>query len=137
MALRAAYMALHRSTEAALDEHGVSADQFVLLLALSEGQALTQRELAGRISSDPSTVRAMLVLLERAGLVERCTHPTDSRAKSVSLTTAGKRKIRSLWRSGQPIRDDMYACMTSNEATTLITLLRRIANSLQIDHAVV
>src|SRR5262245_50816333 len=32
------------------------------------------------MSSDPSTVRAMLVLLEQRGLVERDTHPTDARA---------------------------------------------------------
>ena len=131
LALRAAYMALHRNTDAKLGEHGVTADQFVLLLALSECQALTQRELANRISSDPSTVRAMLVLLEKTGLVTRGCHPTDSRAKTVSLTAAGKRKIRKLWKVGQSIRDDMYGCMTHGEAKTLITLLQKIACTLK------
>ncbi len=130
LALRAAYMSLHRSTDSELGEHGVTADQFVLLLALSEGRALTQRELADRISSDPSTVRAMLVLLEKGKLVERACHPTDSRAKTVTLTTAGKRKLQKLWKAGQAIRDDMYGCMTSEEAETLISLLQRVACSL-------
>lgn len=67
LVLRAAYMSLHRNSDAQLGEHGVTADQFVLLLALSEGRALTQRELADRISSDPSTVRAMLGFVGKDG----------------------------------------------------------------------
>ena len=53
LALRAAYLALHRRTDARFAEHHVTADQFVLLASLSDGEALTQRELADRISSDP------------------------------------------------------------------------------------
>ena len=130
LALRAAYMALHRSTDAKFAPHGVTADQFVLLLALNESRTLTQRELANRISSDPSTVRAMLVLLEKNGFVRRAAHPTDSRAKSVELTPSGKRKLRRLWKIGQSIRDEMYQSMTSKEAEILIRLLRQIPGSL-------
>lgn len=126
LALRAAYMAMHRSTDAKLAEHGVTADQFVLLLALNESRTLTQRELADRISSDPSTVRAMLVLLEKNGLVQRASHPTDSRAKTVELTPNGKRKFRKLWKVGQSIRDEMYGAMTAEETEILIRLLRQI-----------
>ena len=39
-----------------------------------------------RISSDPNTVRAMLLLLEQRGLVVRERHPTDGRARTVALT---------------------------------------------------
>ena len=49
LALRTAYMALHRRSEAVFGEQGVTADQFVLLATLSRGQALTQRELARRM----------------------------------------------------------------------------------------
>lgn len=133
LALRAAYMALHRSTEAKFAEHGVTADQFVLLMALNESRALTQRELADCISSDPSTVRAMLVLLEKNGMVRRTSNPLDSRAKTASITVLGKRKLRKLWSVGQPIRDDLYGAMSPKEAETLIVLLRRIASSLQVN----
>lgn len=130
LALRAAYMALHRSTEAKFTAHGVTADQFVLLLALDESCSLTQRELADRISSDPSTVRAMLVLLEKHGLIRRACHPTDSRAKTVEITAVGKRKLRTLWKVGQSIRDEMYGAMTPEEVEVLIRLLRQIPDSL-------
>lgn len=130
LALRAAYMALHRSTEAKFAPHGVTADQFVLMLALQESRTLTQRELADRISSDPSTVRAMLVLLEKNELIRRVSHPTDSRARSVELTANGKRKLKQLWKVGQVIREEMYGAMTPKEADMLIRLLRQIPVSL-------
>src|SRR6478736_5154784 len=92
IALRAAYLALHRQSDARFAPHGITADQFVLLATLARGgEALTQREHARRMSSDPSTVRAMLVLLERRGLVEREPHATDSRARTVTLTAEGRR----------------------------------------------
>ena len=37
LALRAAYLMLHRQSDAAFAPHGVTADQFVLMVRLSEG----------------------------------------------------------------------------------------------------
>jgi DNA-binding MarR family transcriptional regulator len=129
-ALRAAYLAMHRATDACFAPYGVTADQFVLLLALSYGGALTQRELSSRIGSDPSTVRAMLVLLERAGLIERSTHPSDARAKTVALSAAGGVKLKQLWAASQSIRDRMQIALGSIESLALIDYLNRLANEL-------
>ncbi len=133
MALRAAYLAMHRQSDAQFAMYGVTADQFVLLATLSRGDAFTQRELAQRMSSDPSTVRAMLVLLEKQGLVEREVHPRDSRARNVALTAAGKRKFRQLWNAGESIRDKMLRAVQPDSAAELINLLERIAESLNGD----
>lgn len=123
-------MALHRCSDTQFSKLGVTADQFVLLATLARGQALTQRELAARMPSDPSTVRAMLVLLEKRGLVSRDTHPTDARARTVALTDAGRRKYRRVWKSGQAIRDQMTSTLNSKETRLLVDLLRRVSNSL-------
>jgi DNA-binding MarR family transcriptional regulator len=124
-------LALHRRSEARFAKYGVTADQFVLLATLArEGHALTQRELARRISSDPSTVRAMLVLLEEDALVERCAHPTDARARTVALTTKGMRIYRRLWTAGEPIRSQMLDSLAPGEAKTLVKLLAKIAAAL-------
>jgi DNA-binding MarR family transcriptional regulator len=129
-ALRAAYLALHRRCDARFAHYGVTADQFVLLATLARGHALTQRELARRMPSDPSTVRAMLVLLEGRGLVQRNIHPSDSRARTVSLTAAGKRKFRQLWKAGESIRAWMFDSLEPDEAATLVRLLGRVAEAL-------
>jgi DNA-binding MarR family transcriptional regulator len=130
IALRNAYLALHRQSDAAFAPFGATADQFVLLSALARGNALTQRELAKRMSSDPSTVRAMLVLLEQRGFVEREPHPTDSRARTVTITADGRRLFRKLWAAGDPIRDRITDTLEPGEAESLVRGLRAVAECL-------
>lgn len=130
LALRSAYLGMHRKSDAQFARYGVTADQFVLLATLSRGDAMTQRELARRMPSDPSTVRAMLVLLETQGLVERDVHPSDSRARTVALTAAGKRKFRQLWTASESIRTQMFEAIHPDDAVEFIRILKRIAESL-------
>jgi DNA-binding MarR family transcriptional regulator len=80
--------------------------------------------------SDPSTVRAMLVLLEERGFVSRNTHPTDGRARTVALTESGLRKFRQVFKAGQAIRDQMVSSLTAEETRSLVKLLRRVSESL-------
>jgi DNA-binding MarR family transcriptional regulator len=130
MALRAAYLAMHRQSDAQFAKYGITADQFVLMATLSRGDALTQRELARRMPSDPSTVRAMLVLLEKQGLVHRDAHPTDSRARTVALTTSGKRRFKQLWKAGEVIRARMFDSFPSHELEALVNNLKQIVEAL-------
>ncbi len=130
MAIRGVYLALHRRTDAKFADYGVTADQFVLLATLSRGHALTQRELARRMPSDPSTVRAMLVLLEKQGLIQREVHPSDSRARTVAMTAAGRKKFKQLWRASEAIRTQMFEAIEPDEATVLLRLLNQITDSL-------
>jgi DNA-binding MarR family transcriptional regulator len=122
---------MHRRTGAVLAQSGVTADQFVLLAALADAAALTQRELVYRTSSDPNTVRAMLVLLERRGLIVRRPHPTDGRARSVSLTRKGRTVFNRLWRQSEPLRKRMVGALTPAETTMLIDQLQRIVTALE------
>jgi len=134
MALRGAYLAMHRRTDALMTPFGVTADQFVVLCALAEGDALTQRELVIRTSSDPSTSRAMLVLLERRQLIERRPHPTDGRARTVSLTVEGKRIHRDLWRKSEAFRKELLADLAQDDVASLVSHLRRLTSAMEEDH---
>src|SRR4051794_5251569 len=93
-ALRAAYLALHRQTNACFVADGVTADQFVVLSALADADGVTQQDLVRRVNSDPNTVRAILVLLEGRGLVIRGPHPADGRARCVTLTAKGRQSFK-------------------------------------------
>jgi DNA-binding MarR family transcriptional regulator len=127
MGLRAAYWAMHRRADAHLAPLGVTADQFVLLSILAEGEQLTQQELGRRATSDANTVRAMLVLLEQRGLVARKPHPTDGRARSVSLTAKGRRAYDRFWRESDAFRQQLAALFANAELGPLLENLRRIA----------
>ncbi|HEV3340465.1 MAG TPA: MarR family transcriptional regulator, partial [Pirellulales bacterium] len=126
-ALRSAYLALHRHTNACFAKDGVTADQFVLLAVLAEADAVTQQELVRRVGSDPSTMRAMLLLLEGRGLVAREPHPADGRARCVTLTGKGRQIFEKLWKKSEPLRARLLAAFRPNEVTALVELLHRVA----------
>jgi DNA-binding MarR family transcriptional regulator len=126
-ALRAAYLAFHRQTNACFAKDGVTADQFVLLSALADEDAVTQQELVRRVGSDPNTVRAMLLLLEGRGLVAREHHPSDGRARSVTLTVKGRQVFQKLWTKSEPLRARLLNAFRPDEVTALVELLRRVA----------
>ena len=127
MTLRAAYLALHRQTDACLAKGGVTADQFVLLATLAQADAVTQQELVRRVGSDPSTMRAMLLLLEGRGLVARERHPDDGRARCVTLTDKGRRLFKKLWTRSEPLRARLLDAFRPDELIALVELLGRIA----------
>jgi DNA-binding MarR family transcriptional regulator len=130
MGLRAAYWAMHRQTEVRLTGRGVTADQFVLLALLAERDGITQQELVRRASSDANTVRAMLVLLESRGLVTRGRHPTDRRARSVTLTRKGRHTFEKLLGYSEPLRQRLLAAFRPEEADTLVEFLNGISEAM-------
>jgi DNA-binding MarR family transcriptional regulator len=126
MGLREAYLSMHRQTSAHLKRCGLTADQFVLMILLSEEDGITQQELTRRAFSDPNTVRAMLVLLEGRGFVSRIKHPTDGRARKVRLTPQGRQILRRAITQTQPLRNRIETLFTIRERATLMRFLIRI-----------
>jgi DNA-binding MarR family transcriptional regulator len=126
-ALRAAYLALHRQTNACLAKDGVTADQFVMLSALADADGVTQQDLVRRVGSDPNTVRAILLLLERRGLVAREPHPADGRARRVTLTAKGRQAFKKLWATSEPLRARLLGVFRPDEVNALVGLLHRVA----------
>src|SRR3954470_22710042 len=136
MALRAAYWSMHRRADAHFGQGGVTADQFVLLAALAEAadrdgpEGITQQELVRRTASDPSTVRAMLVLLEGRRLVVRRRHPTDGRARSVSITEKGRGIYQNLWAGSVFLRDAVFAACAPTDPAEVVEGLRLISEAM-------
>ncbi|WP_280265893.1 MarR family winged helix-turn-helix transcriptional regulator [Nocardia wallacei] len=70
------------------EQLGLTPSQVIALRELSE--PITARELAGRMTCEPSNATFVVDRLEAQGLVERKPHPTDRRAKQIELTAAGR-----------------------------------------------
>jgi DNA-binding MarR family transcriptional regulator len=130
IALRAAYLTMHRRADAHFARHGVTADQFVLLNILAQESEVTQQTLVARASSDPNTVRAMLLLLEGRSLVSRERHPLDGRARSVSLTKKGRKLHQRLMSASQSFLARLVADYRPDELATLLDLLGRIPTAM-------
>ena len=96
--LRRAYQSLHRRANFELRrQFDVTADQFVVLSLLAERDGVSQQEICSRCYSDPSTIGALVRLMEVRGWVRRETDPHDGRARQVHLTAAGRELQQQMW----------------------------------------
>jgi DNA-binding MarR family transcriptional regulator len=127
MALRAAYLTMHRRANAEFARFGLTADQFVLLTALAERDEVTQKELACRTASDANTMSEMLGRLERRGLIARERDADDGRARRVSLTASGRESQRRAWDGVATFRGTLAGLVPSGELRNLVGQLRQIA----------
>ena len=131
MALRGAYLTMHRKADSFFVKYGVTADQYVLLHLLGRESGVTQQTLVARASSDRNTVRAMLLLLEGRGLVTRERHLVDGRARSVSITEKGLKLYKRLRWTFEPFLAELVSEFRPEEVQTLQGLLRRIPLALK------
>ena len=126
MALRGAYLSMHRQTNAHLSPCNITADQYVCLILLEEQDGITQQELVKRANSDPNTIRAILVLLEKRGLITRENHPSDGRARIVHITKKGRNLLIETEAAIKPVQESLAAPFSVEEARVLISNLKRI-----------
>lgn len=67
--------------------------QFVLLASLvwiGSGEPVTQQKLSAHARTDRMMTSQVLRALEAAGLVDRTAHPTDGRARTITITETGR-----------------------------------------------
>jgi DNA-binding MarR family transcriptional regulator len=78
-----------------LDEHGLTLSDYEVLLRLSrEDEGMMRRvDLAESVVLTASGITRLLDGLERAGLVEKASCPSDARVSYAKLTEAGREKL--------------------------------------------
>jgi len=131
MRLRGAYLTLHRCLNLTLRESGITADQFVVLSLVAEEDGLTQGEIAQRCASDPSTVGALLRLLDEKGLVSRRRHPEDGRARSICLTSKGRDLHEKAWKASMGFQKALGDSLhTAGEKEAVLAALDRIRDTM-------
>jgi DNA-binding MarR family transcriptional regulator len=108
----------------------VTANQFVLLALLAEDDGITQQQLTRRAFSDPNTIRAMLVLMEKQGLVVREQHPEDGRARHITITSRGRETFERLLEESEPLRRRMLAVFSGDELKVLADFFNRIIKAM-------
>jgi DNA-binding MarR family transcriptional regulator len=131
MRLRRAYLSMHRTFNAHFMQHSATADQFVILTLLAEGDGVTQQELVRTACSDPNTITVMLRLLEKRGLVRRTSHDQDGRARCVYITAKGRTLQRKLDSGAEVFHALLRSAVPAGNGKTLLEDLRRIAESMQ------
>ena len=109
-----------------LAEKGASLWNWVLLKEAAHAGGASQRELAGLMRIEPSTLVRHLDRLEADGLVERRADPTDRRRLRVFVTPAGRGRLKELHKVAERMDADLRSILTPGEVDVLGDVLMRI-----------
>jgi DNA-binding MarR family transcriptional regulator len=117
----------HRLLSDALAAAGARGYHYRALAALEELGSASQATLGRRAELDRSDVVATLTELEADALIERAPDPDDGRLKIVTITAAGKRRLRKLDGVVASVQEELLAPLSVAERAELIRLLGRVA----------
>lgn len=88
-ALKLAQQALRTHLDAELQQIGLTTSQYAALNFLKVEPGASNAALARRAFVTPQSMQAILVALERAGLISRTPHPEHGRVQTTELTPRG------------------------------------------------
>lgn len=121
-----------RLSESRLKPLGFGVGQLPVLIALQNGNASTQRDLARFAKVEQPPMAQMLARMERDGLIERTRDPDDGRSSRIVLTkTAQERMPEAIVTLFQGNREAMSG-FTGAEVMQLVELLTRLI--VNLDH---
>jgi MarR family transcriptional regulator for hemolysin len=120
--LTQAHFNLVSEIAAAFEPLGVS-NRGYHVLATALGGEHTQKELAEIIGLDKTTMVVTVDELESAGLAERRPSSTDRRARVITVTKAGDRKVREGQRIVDQIQSDVLTSLPAKERKVFLEAL--------------
>ena len=126
MALLRAREAVMKKFSPALKEHGLSPQQWRVIRALVEEQALDATEISERCALLMPSLSRILQNLQKRGFVERKTARDDQRRSLISITPTGRQLFRTL----SPINEARYAHITEKFGYGKLELLYELMDEL-------
>lgn len=121
---------LHRGLGEALQKHGVTVAQWMVLVVLWETDGLTQKELSQRVAVETATLSRTVDRMERDGLVTRDRSETDRRHVHVRLTKHGAGLWRDLVPEAEANQERALNGISESEEEVLRSLLKRVITNM-------
>jgi MarR family transcriptional regulator, transcriptional regulator for hemolysin len=119
-----------RLSEARLKPLGFGVGHLPVLVALQDGQAGSQRDLARFARIEQPSMAQMLARMERDGLICRAPDPADGRSSHISLTETAQSRLPQACAILFQGNRDALSGFTDEEATLLVGLLTRLIANL-------
>lgn len=115
-----------------LRPHGLSQARWLLLLHLADGDTgLAQLDLAVLAGVTGPTLVRQIDQLETAGFVQRREDDNDRRVKRVTLTTAGRAKLKDVDKVASALRADMLTDSDPKEIEAMMALLAKLTRRIE------
>ena len=122
--------AFARLSEARLKPLGFGVGHLPVLVALHNGQASTQRDLARFAKIEQPPMAQMLARMERDGLIQRAPDPADGRMSRLTLTEVARARLPDAVAVLLQGNREALRGFTDEEAGLLVTLLKRLIANL-------
>lgn len=119
-----------RLSEARLKPLGFGVGQLPVLVALENGIASTQRDLACFAKVEQPPMAQMLGRMERDGLIQRTRDPNDGRSSRIVLTKAAQKRMPEATKTLIQGNRQALIGFTNAEAAQLVDLLTRLIENL-------
>jgi MarR family transcriptional regulator, lower aerobic nicotinate degradation pathway regulator len=124
--LNQAALAAQRRVADALSAVGAHRSHYAVLAALAEFGPHSQAALGRRCGIDRSDMVALVNELAAEGLVDRQPDDRDRRRNVVTITTAGRRRLRTLEAAVGRAQDELVSALSAKERAQLVALLTRV-----------
>ena len=119
-----------RLSEARLKPLGFGVGHLPVLVALQDGQAVSQRDLARFARIEQPSMAQMLARMERDGLICRTPDPMDGRSSQIALTGAAQTRLPEACAVLFQGNRDAMDGFSPEETTQLVSLLTRLLANL-------
>ncbi|RYG65012.1 MarR family transcriptional regulator [bacterium] len=110
---------LRQRLDAELVRVGITAPQNAVLLAVASNPRISNAELARAAFVTPQTMQAILVNLERRGMIVRSPHPEHGRVIMTELTAAGQKAVVDGAKAADAVERQMLSRLSVKEAEQL------------------
>jgi DNA-binding MarR family transcriptional regulator len=111
--VRHAWLSMRSALAEALDEHGLSVQQYGTLLCVRESPGLTVAEVGRVVGTTRQSANELIAGMERAGLVERRPNPKDRRTQQVHLTPGGETRLAEAIPATRKVEDELEASFSA------------------------
>ncbi len=110
---------------------GITVEQWILLIIVSENPKLSQRDMADKSFRDPASITRTLDILEKKGLVSRVGLPNDRRAYNIDLTEQGTRFVKENMKTIHAHRQKSIEGISKDDLYTFSRILKKIRENMQ------
>jgi DNA-binding MarR family transcriptional regulator len=124
---------VQRAVSAQFSEHGLTSLQFSLLARLLDApEGLRMSDLADELVVSRSGLTYQATQLEKSGLIERVSSPTDSRGVVARLTEAGRVRVLETFPGHvELVRSNFLDLLTPKEVTSIRATLEKVVARLR------
>ncbi len=104
--------------------------QAVMLRHVDSSGKCSLADLSRATATDPAAVNRAVASMISRGLIQRQEHESDHRCWQVSLTEKGRKMAAEIDRIYAQVADVLVAPLNTEERTTLLSLLDKVADSI-------